>query len=35
MYARTQTGYTYSSKIEDVRLIEDGTPLFDRIWMDH
>jgi peptide/nickel transport system substrate-binding protein len=34
MYARTQTGYVYDSKIQDVRLFEDGTALFDRIWID-
>ena len=34
MYARTQTGYVFDPKIQDVRLFEDGTALFDRIWID-
>ena len=34
MYARTQTGYVFDSKVQDVRLFEDGTALFDRIWLD-
>jgi len=33
MYARTQQGYLYNSSIQDVRLIEDGTALLDRIWI--
>ena len=34
MYARVQQGYTYDSKVQDVRLFEDGTALLDRIWLD-
>jgi len=34
MYARVQQGFTYDSKVQDVRLFEDGTALLDRIWLD-
>jgi peptide/nickel transport system substrate-binding protein len=34
IYARTQQGYVYDSKLQDIRLIEDGTALLDRIWID-
>ena len=34
MYARVQQGYTFDSKVQDVRLFEDGTALLDRIWLD-
>jgi peptide/nickel transport system substrate-binding protein len=34
MYARVQQGYTFDSKVNDVRLFEDGTALLDRIWLD-
>jgi peptide/nickel transport system substrate-binding protein len=33
-YARSQSGVVFDSKVQDVRLIEDGTPLFDRLWID-
>ena len=33
MYARTQQGYVMDAKIQDLRLFEDGTALFDRIWL--
>jgi peptide/nickel transport system substrate-binding protein len=34
MYARVQQGFTYDSKVQDVRLFEDGTALLDRVWLD-
>jgi len=34
MYARTQQGYVANANVKDVRLFEDGTALFDRIWID-
>ena len=33
MYARVQQGYVLDAKIQDLRLFEDGTALFDRIWL--
>ena len=33
-YARTQQGFLYDDKVKDVRLYEDGTPLWDRMWID-
>jgi len=34
MYTRTQQGYVASANVKDIRLFEDGTALFDRIWID-
>jgi peptide/nickel transport system substrate-binding protein len=32
-YARTQQGFLFDNKVKDVRLFEDGTPLWDRMWI--
>src|SRR3954447_10522844 len=33
-YVRNQQGYVYDSKLQDVRLFEDGAMLLDRVWLD-
>jgi peptide/nickel transport system substrate-binding protein len=33
-YVRNQQGYVFDSKIQDVRLFEDGAVLLDRLWLD-
>ena len=32
-YARTQQGFLFDQKVQDVHLFEDGTPLWDRMWV--
>jgi peptide/nickel transport system substrate-binding protein len=33
LYARVQVGFISDPKVQDLRLLEDGTPLWDRIWL--
>lgn len=33
MYARVQQGFVFDSKMQDIRLFEDGTAFLDRIWI--
>jgi len=33
-YVRNQQGYVFDSKLQDVRLFEDGAMLLDRVWLD-
>jgi peptide/nickel transport system substrate-binding protein len=34
-YVRNQQGFLFSPKVHDFKVFEDGTPLWDRVWIEH